>query len=48
MVERFFQSGDDLFAILSNGELWVRMLNRQEWQHVLSEMGPVKAMSGAD
>lgn len=48
MVERFFQSGDDLFAILSNGELWVRMLERQEWRHVLSAMGPVKAMSGAD
>ena len=45
MVERFFQAGDNLFAILSNGELWSKPLNPAKWQRVLPEIIRIKAMA---
>jgi photosystem II stability/assembly factor-like uncharacterized protein len=48
MVERFVQTATDLFAILSNGELWIRPLNQAVWQHVLSEIADIRAMAVGD
>jgi photosystem II stability/assembly factor-like uncharacterized protein len=45
MVERFVQVGDQLFAILSNGELWIKPLKQAKWQHVLPEITRIKAMA---
>ncbi|HSO19385.1 MAG TPA: sialidase family protein [Desulfosarcina sp.] len=45
MVERFFPSHGSLYAILSNGELWVTPLERQDWRRILHEIGPVEAMT---
>jgi photosystem II stability/assembly factor-like uncharacterized protein len=44
MVERFVQAGENLFAILSNGELRVKPLKQARWQHVLPEITRIKAM----
>ena len=46
MVERFIQVDNDLFAVLSNGELWLKPLNGTQWRHVLSEMPRVTAITG--
>ena len=45
MVERFVQAGDSLFAILSNGELWLKLLNEAGWRHVLPKITGIKAMA---
>ena len=45
MVERFVQAGDNLFAILSNGELRIKPLNQAKWQTVLPEIAGIKAMA---
>lgn len=45
MVERFFQKGRNLFAILSNGEIWIKQPNQERWSHVLADIGHVKAMT---
>lgn len=45
MVERFAQIDENLFAILSNGELWIKPLSRNSWQRVLPEIGQIKAMA---
>lgn len=45
MVERFFQAGDELFAVLSNGQLLVTSLNRLEWQTILPNIENVNAIT---
>ena len=44
MVERFVQAGDNLFAILSNGELRSKPLKQVRWQRVFPEITRIKAM----
>lgn len=46
MVERFVQLDNDLLAVLSNGELWVKPLNKTKWLRVLSKIPHVKAVTG--
>jgi photosystem II stability/assembly factor-like uncharacterized protein len=46
MVERFVQFDNDLFAVLSNGELWLKSLNETKWHRVFSEIPRIKAMTG--
>jgi photosystem II stability/assembly factor-like uncharacterized protein len=41
MVERFTQIGADLFAVLSNGELWASPLASLAWRRLLPEVGGV-------
>jgi photosystem II stability/assembly factor-like uncharacterized protein len=43
MVERFTQVGDQLLAMLSNGELYAAPLATLEWRRVLAEAGEVAA-----
>ena len=45
MVERFAQVDDELFAVLSNGELWSRKLSDPNWNRVLSEIDQIKAIA---
>jgi photosystem II stability/assembly factor-like uncharacterized protein len=45
MVERIFQKGSNLFAILSNGEIWMYQLNQARWTHILKDIGHVEAMA---
>jgi hypothetical protein len=45
MVERFVQAGENLFAILSNGELRLKSLKQARWQRVLPEIAGIKAMA---
>jgi hypothetical protein len=45
MVERFVQAGENLFAILSNGELRLKPLKQAKWQRVLPEIAGIKAMA---
>ncbi len=48
MVERFYQFDKNLFAILSNGELWARSSSRTQWQRALPEISGVKAMAAGN
>ena len=45
MVERFAQVNDELFAVLSNGELWSRKLSDPNWNRVLPEIDQIKAIA---
>jgi hypothetical protein len=45
MVERFVQAGDELFAVLSNGEVVVGSLGTWRWERVLAEVRGVNAVS---
>jgi hypothetical protein len=45
MVERFEQVGDELFAVLSNGELLVAPLASLQWKRVLEELDDVHAVT---
>jgi hypothetical protein len=45
MVERFFQAGDEVFAVLSNGQLLNASLNNLEWQYILSSIKNVNAVT---
>lgn len=45
MVVRFFQKDDDLFAVLSNGELWMRPLEESEWKRFPLELPEAKAVA---
>lgn len=45
MVERFAQVDDELFAVLSNGELWSRKLSDPNWNRVLPEIDQIKAIA---
>jgi photosystem II stability/assembly factor-like uncharacterized protein len=48
MVERFVQVDDELFAVLSNGELWLKPLNGTKWHRVLPDIPQVKAVAAAN
>jgi hypothetical protein len=43
MVERFTPAGDELLAVLSNGELFATGLGRWQWRRLLPEAGHVHA-----
>jgi hypothetical protein len=43
MVERFFQVGDELLAILSNGQLLAAPIETLAWRRILPEVGGVTA-----
>jgi hypothetical protein len=45
MVERFTQVGDELLAVLSNGELWISSIDQIAWRRILPEVRDVKAAS---
>jgi hypothetical protein len=46
MVERFVQLDNDLFAVLSNGELWLKPLDKNKWHQILLEVPHIKAIAG--
>jgi hypothetical protein len=39
------QIDNKLFAVLSNGKLWIKPLNQAKWQHMLTEIGRIKTMA---
>lgn len=45
MVERFFQAEDELFAVLSNGQLFTTALSALEWKRVLTNITGVNAIA---
>jgi photosystem II stability/assembly factor-like uncharacterized protein len=45
MVERFYQMGDELFAVLSNGQLINSSLSTLEWKHVVMNISDVNAIT---
>jgi photosystem II stability/assembly factor-like uncharacterized protein len=45
MVERFFQTGDELFAVLSNGQLLHTVLSTLEWKRILPKIDNVNAIT---
>ncbi|HEY3343749.1 MAG TPA: hypothetical protein VGJ97_02410 [Anaerolineaceae bacterium] len=45
MVERFVQVGDELFAVLSNGELVAASVGVLQWERVMEEVKGVNAVS---
>ncbi len=44
MVERFKQVGDELFAVLSNGEVYVSARNEWQWNRVFGDVKNVNAI----
>jgi len=48
MVERFYQHDKNLFAILSNGELWARSSGQTVWQRILAEVSGIQAMAASN
>ena len=46
MVERFFQMDDELFAVLSTGQLLSASLSKIEWQRILPDSDDVNAVTG--
>ena len=45
MVERFFQAGEELFAVLSNGQLLSASLSTLEWMRILPGIVDVNAIT---
>jgi photosystem II stability/assembly factor-like uncharacterized protein len=45
MVERFFQMENDLFAVLSNGQILSTSLSDLVWHRILSDVGTVDAVT---
>jgi hypothetical protein len=45
MVERFFQMKDELFAVLSNGQLLSAVLSTLEWHRILPNISDVNAIT---
>jgi photosystem II stability/assembly factor-like uncharacterized protein len=45
MVERFFQANDELFAVLSTGQLLNTTLSTVEWKRILPKIGDIRAMT---
>jgi photosystem II stability/assembly factor-like uncharacterized protein len=45
MVERFFQTNDELFAVLSNGQVLSTSLSTLEWQRILPNIADVNAVT---
>lgn len=48
MVERFFQAEDELFAVLSSGQLLSASLSTLEWQRILPTVDNVNAIAIMD
>lgn len=48
MVERFSRVGDDLLAVLSNGELLAAPLATLEWRYILKDIQDVNAVTYLD
>jgi photosystem II stability/assembly factor-like uncharacterized protein len=48
MVERFFQTEDEFFAVLSNGQFLSASLSALEWKRVLPNITGVNAVTGMD
>lgn len=48
MVERFYPIGGQLFAVLSNGQLWAKPLDQSRWHHVLPQVTDIKALAIGD
>ena len=46
MVERFFQANDELFAVLSTGQLLSTTLSTIEWRRILPAIDNINAMTG--
>jgi photosystem II stability/assembly factor-like uncharacterized protein len=47
MVERFFQNGDELFAVLSTGQLLHTVLSTLEWKRILPKIDNVNAITNS-
>ncbi len=45
MVEQFFQAEDELFAVLSNGQLLNASLSNLEWHPILTDITDVNAIT---
>jgi hypothetical protein len=45
MVDRFLQVDEELFAVLSNGELLAAHLDLLEWHSILPAVQGVKALA---
>ena len=45
MVERFFQSNEELLAVLSNGELWSSKPEAIEWHQILGDIKGINAVA---
>ncbi len=45
MVERFFEADDELFAVLSNGQLLITSLSNLEWRYILPDVHHVNAIT---
>jgi len=45
MVERFFQMEDELFAVLSNGQLISASISNLEWNRILPDVRNVNAIT---
>ena len=45
MVERFFQAGEELFAVLSTGEVYAASLSELEWKRILPHLSDVNAVT---
>jgi hypothetical protein len=45
MVERFVQTGDELLAVLSNGELWSTELKMLEWHRLLADIDHITSFA---
>ena len=48
MVERFYQSNEELLAVLSNGELWSTELKAIEWHHILADIKGITAIAAGN
>lgn len=45
MVERFVQIGNELLAVLSNGELLAAPLASLQWQQILPDVKDINAVT---
>jgi len=45
MAERFFQADDELFAVLSNGQVLNAPLSTLEWRRILPNIPDVNAIT---
>ena len=45
MVERFVPHDDELFALLSNGELLEASLDTLEWRQILRDVSHIRALT---
>ncbi len=45
MVDRFYQKDRYVFAILSNGEIWIKHPTQNRWRHILADIADIRAMA---